>query len=271
MSALAQVDGWPVGAAAVAVLGPAGEIVDARGDRQRGFEWASLTKVVTAMACWVAVEEGTLAWDTPAGPAGSTVAHLLAHASGLAPDADTELASPGARRLYSNRGFEVVAETLAVAAGMPADDYVRDGVLGPLGMVGASPVAGPTGMGGSLDDLVRLAGALVVPTLVSAATHRRATSVAFPGLDGILPGFGRQSPNDWGLGVEIRGTKSPHWTAAESSPRTFGHFGQQGGFVWIDPDAGLACCCLTDRPFGRWAIDAWPALASAVLATHAGS
>jgi len=31
-----------------------------------------------------------------------------------------------------------------------------------------------------------------------------ATRVAFPGLDGILPGYGRQKPNDWGLGVELR-------------------------------------------------------------------
>jgi CubicO group peptidase (beta-lactamase class C family) len=89
--------------------------------------------------------------------------------------------------------------------------------------------------------------------------------VAFPGLVGVLPGFGRQDPNDWGLGPELRDHKSPHWTGSHNSPRTFGHFGQAGGFLWVDPEAGLACACLTDRPFGPWAAEAWPALADDVL------
>jgi CubicO group peptidase (beta-lactamase class C family) len=104
--------------------------------------------------------------------------------------------------------------------------------------------------------------------LGGADPGRRATGVAFPGLVGVLPGFGHQDPNDWGLGVEVRGRKSPHWTATTGSPRTFGHFGRAGGFVWVDPDAGLACCGLTDRPFGPWAAEAWPRLGDAVLAAH---
>jgi CubicO group peptidase (beta-lactamase class C family) len=90
--------------------------------------------------------------------------------------------------------------------------------------------------------------------------------VAYPGLDGVLPGYGRQSPNDWGLGCEIRGTKDPHWTAAANSPPTFGHFGQSGSFLWVDPDAGVACASLADTPFGPWAVAAWPRLSAAVLA-----
>jgi CubicO group peptidase (beta-lactamase class C family) len=100
---------------------------------------------------------------------------------------------------------------------------------------------------------------------VAPATLAEATAVAFPGLVGVLPGFGRQDPNDWGLGPELRGHKAPHWTGSRNSPRTFGHFGQAGGFLWVDPDAGLACGCLTDRPFGPWAAAAWPVLADEVL------
>ncbi len=88
----------------------------------------------------------------------------------------------------------------------------------------------------------------------------------FPGLEGVLPGFGRQEPNDWGLGFELRDGKAPHWTGARNSPRTFGHFGRSGTFLWVDPDAGIALACLTDRPFGDWAVTAWPRLADAVLA-----
>jgi CubicO group peptidase (beta-lactamase class C family) len=97
----------------------------------------------------------------------------------------------------------------------------------------------------------------------------QATAVAFPGLDGVLPGFGRQTPNDWGLGLELRDAKSPHWTGSRNSPRTFGHFGRSGTFLWVDPDAGLACACVTDRDFGPWAAGAWPTLSDAVLAAFA--
>ena len=81
----------------------------------------------------------------------------------------------------------------------------------------------------------------------------------------MLPGFGRQEPNDWGLGLELRDAKTPHWTGARNSPRTFGHFGRSGTFLWVDPAAGVALGVLTDRPFGDWAAVAWPRLADAVL------
>jgi CubicO group peptidase (beta-lactamase class C family) len=92
------------------------------------------------------------------------------------------------------------------------------------------------------------------------------TSVQFPGLDGVLPDFGRFRPMDWGLGVEIKGGKHPHWTGTLTSPRTFGHFGGSGTFLWVDPERGLALACLTTRDFGPWAKVAWPRLSDAVVA-----
>ncbi len=53
-----------------------------------------------------------------------------------------------------------------------------------------------------------------------------------------------------------------------NSPATFGHFGRSGTFLWVDPVAGLGVGCLTDRPFGAWAGEAWPALSDAVLAAY---
>ena len=106
---------------------------------------------------------------------------------------------------------------------------------------------------------------LLAPVTVSPEMHARATSVQFPGLDGVLPGYGVQRPNDWGLGFEIRATKRPHWTAPDNSPATFGHFGQSGTFIWADPVAGLALVTLTDRDFGEWAVPLWPALSGEVL------
>ncbi|HEY6017310.1 MAG TPA: serine hydrolase, partial [Gaiellaceae bacterium] len=127
---------------------------------------------------------------------------------------------------------------------------------------------GPAGSGaeGSLADVLALARELQEPTRIAPETLAEARTVQFPGLDGVLPGFGRQEPNDWGLGLELRDAKSPHWTGSRNSPATFGHFGRSGTFLWIDPEAGLALACLTDLDFGDWAIEAWPRLSDAVLA-----
>ena len=100
---------------------------------------------------------------------------------------------------------------------------------------------------------------------MASETFAEATSVVFPGLSGVLPAFGRQDPLDWGLGFELRDAKSPHWTGSRNSPRTFGHFGGAGTFLWVDPDAGAALGVLTDREFDRWAIEAWPRFSDAVL------
>jgi CubicO group peptidase (beta-lactamase class C family) len=102
--------------------------------------------------------------------------------------------------------------------------------------------------------------------VIAEETLTEATAVAFPGLVGVLPDLGRQEPNDWGLGFELRDAKHPHWTGARNSPRTFGHFGGSGTFLWVDPEAGLACACLTDLEFGPWAKEAWPRLSDAILA-----
>jgi CubicO group peptidase (beta-lactamase class C family) len=118
---------------------------------------------------------------------------------------------------------------------------------------------------------VLLAAELQQPKLLDPSTLADATSVVFPGLAGVLPGFGRQKDNDWGLGFEIRDSKSPHWTGSDSSPRTFGHFGQSGTFLWVDPDAGAACVVLTDRHFGPWAAGAWPVFTDGVLAELRGT
>ena len=266
MSIADLVDTWPVSSAAAGVVDRTGRL-DAAGPVGQTYAWASVTKVVTALATWIAVEEGTVSLDDHAGPPGSTVRHLLAHASGLAPDRDTVLAAPGVRRIYSNLGIELAAAHVADQADMPFEDYAREAVLEPLGMRGTRLAGSPaSGCTGPLVDLERLAAELLSPTLVSAGTLGAATTAAFPGLDGVLPGFGRQRPNDWGLGVELRDHKSPHWMPSSASPRAFGHFGRAGGFLWVDPDAGIACCSLSDEPFGPWAVEAWPALGEAVLA-----
>ncbi|HEY7208442.1 MAG TPA: serine hydrolase domain-containing protein [Gaiellaceae bacterium] len=265
MDALRLVERWPARTVAVGVVGAGGELGEV-GPRDLHLPWASVTKLLSALATLVAVEEGTVDLDEPAGPPGSTLRHLLAHASGLPFEAGAPIAPVGRRRIYSNAGFEVAAELLEARAGMSFDVYLREAVLGPLGLRGSLAGSPAWGYTGPLDDLLALGRELLAPTLVAEETLAEAAAVQFPGLDGVLPGFGRMQPNDWGLGFELRDAKSPHWTGSRNSPRTFGHFGRSGTFLWVDPVARIACACLTDEPFGAWARQEWPELSDAVLA-----
>jgi CubicO group peptidase (beta-lactamase class C family) len=263
---LAEIESWGAEHTAVAVLDPTG-LRASHGDLAYRYRWASVTKVVTALTVLVASERGLLGLDEPAGPPGSTIRHLLAHASGLAFDGSMVLAAPGARRIYSNAGFDVLGALVADRTGAPFAAAMESFVLEPLGMAATRLVERPSqGIHAPLADLGALAGELLRPTLVSGPLFGAATSVAFPGLIGLLPGVGRFDPLDWGLGVELHDGKRPHWMGEGNSPATFGHFGGSGTFVWVDPVAGLAVALLTDRDFGPWALEAWPGFADRVLA-----
>ena len=271
MAALDAIAGWPVSAAAAAVIGPGG-VLASHGDTERVFVLASVTKPLVARAVHIAIEEGVVELDAAAGPPGSTIRHLLAHASGLAMHSDHALAKPGTRRMYSNYGFTVLAQTVERESGIEFARYLAEAVCEPLAMAttrldGGSPAAG-FGATSTVADLAVFAGDLLRPSTVSAQLHAEATTVQFPGLAGVLPGYGVQRPNDWGLGFEIRDAKSKHWTGARNSARTYGHFGQAGGFIWADPEVELALVVLTDRDFGKWAIGPWPAISDAVIAEY---
>ncbi len=272
MTALDQVDDWAPPHTAVGWVSDDGTS-DRHGRSTMVFELASITKALFAYAILIACEEGTLTLDHPAGPEGSTVRHLLSHASGLGFDDKTgglqgRLAAVEHRRIYSNTGFDALAETLANASGMTAGEYWREAVAEPLGLA-STTLDGSVAFSArsTVDDLLLFAAELLSPTLVSATTLAEATTSQYPNLDGVVPGFGRQSPNPWGLGFEIRGNKSPHWTGKNNSPATFGHFGAKGTMLWVDPVAGLATVCLSDLAFGPWAKDGWPLLSDQILSS----
>src|SRR3954469_4737787 len=264
VDALRVVDRWGARTAAAGVTRATGEIA-AQGPRNTELRWASITKLVTGLALLVAVEEGTVELDEPAGPSGSTLRHLLSHASGLPPDEGPPLMAPARRRIYSNYGIELAAALVAERSGMTFPDYFHAAVVRPLALAGVLHGSPAWGYRGTLTDLLKLGRELLAPTLIAPETLDEATTVQFPGLAGVLPGFGRMEPNDWGLAFELRDAKSPHWTGLRNSPRTFGHFGAAGTFLWVDPEAHVACGVLTDLEFGPWAVEAWPAFSDAVL------
>jgi CubicO group peptidase (beta-lactamase class C family) len=265
MAAFDQVAQWPAPAAAAAVTDAYATIADA-GDITARQPWASVTKLVTAYAVLQLAEAGDLDLDEPYGPPEATVRQLLAHASGLPFDGGTPVARPGRRRIYSNGGFDLLGQLVAERSGDSFAEYVGSAIFTPLGMdatIEGTPSAGGVG---STDDLVLFARELLAPTLLTPASLAVATAVAFPGLDGVLPGFGRCNPNDWGLGFELHDSKDPHWMGRTNSASTFGHFGQSGSFLWIDPELQLGCVALTGEKFGDWAAQAWPVFSDAVVA-----
>lgn len=256
---------WPVATVSAGVTDPASTLGLA-GDPHRIVPIASVGKLLVGLSALVAVEEGTLDLDEPAGPEGSTVRHLLAHASGLAFDGDRSIAAPGRRRIYSNTGIDRFADHLAGRAGMSFGEYLRLGVLEPLRMT-RTDLRGPPSRGAAstVADLLAFSRELLRPTVVTSETLAEATRPQFPDLAGVLPDVGRFDPNPWGLTFEIRDAKRPHWTGDRNSPRTFGHFGGSGAFLWVDPVSGLAATAVTDRDFGPWALEAWPSFSDAVL------
>jgi CubicO group peptidase (beta-lactamase class C family) len=271
VDALRQVEEWPAENVAVGAVS-GGRVVTTHGPLYREFRWASVTKPVTALAALVAAEEGTLDLDEPAGPPGSTIRHLLAHASGLPFEGTTPIAPPGKRRIYSNAGFDELGRVLEARAEMPFAEYLQQAVLDPIGMEGTTLVGSPAaGLHGTLDDLVAFARELLRPTLVAPETLAEATSVQFSGLAGVTPDLGRFDPNDWGLGFELKDGKQPHFSGTVTSPRTYGHWGGSGTFLWVDPERRFALATLTDLEFGDWAKEAWPRFSDALVSELFGA
>ena len=210
------------------------------GDADAVFPYASVTKVAASLAVLVEVSAGGARSTTEVGPPGATLAHLLSHASGLPLDGQRADRASRSRRVYSNTGIDLAVAHAAVATRATPVELLEDHVFGPLGMTSTEARRRPVVGGGRVDrELCALAAELLgADVLVPSWLAARQRAVAFPGLVGVLPGFGRQEPCDWGLGVEVRGTKRPHWTGPAWPPTAFGHFGQVGGFLVVDVDAG---------------------------------
>lgn len=256
MSALHLVTDWPVDHVAAAIVRPSG--TQRIGDPDRVFRLASLAKPMTAWAVMVGVEEGIVELDGPLlhvdAARDATLRHLLSHASGFGFDGPNPVAPVGRRRMYSNTGIERAAVELAAAAGMPFADYQREAVFEPLGMRATVLRGSPAhAVWSTIDDTARFVEEMRNPRLVAPATHADIVTVQFPDLAGIVPDVGRFDPCPWGLGVELRGDKQPHWTGRGNSAATFGHFGGAGTMMWVDPIVDTGVVALTDR-----AVDDWP-------------
>ncbi len=156
---------------------------------------------------------------------------------------------------------------------MPFADYLREAVLEPLGMTRSELRGSPAAdlCGPARRPAPRSAASCWRRRLVAPETLAESTAVAFPGLDGVLPDFGRMTPNDWGLGFEIRDAKPGHWIgtrrlAARVRPLRRQRARSSGSTrTWPSRSACSPTC-----EFGEWAKEAWPPLSDAVVAELRG-
>ncbi|MGA0879426.1 MAG: serine hydrolase domain-containing protein [Ilumatobacteraceae bacterium] len=240
------------------------------GDSRRRFRLASISKTLTAWACLIAIEEGSVSLSDPVGPPGSTLRHLLCHAAGFGFDSIEPITGVERRRIYSNAGIECAASHVADRTGMNFATYLQEAVFEPLQMNDTSLDGSPAhAVFSTVVDLLKFISEVQHPALVSAASRDEALSIQFPTLSGLVPGVGSFSPNPWGLGFEIHGTKAPHWMGTTNSAATVGHFGGSGTMMWIDPVQLIGMAALTDRNFDEWsatALTAWPQVSDAVIA-----
>ena len=253
MSAFSSIESWPVDTVAGALL-HRGEVVEQVGNASRRFPVASVTKLVAAYGVMVAVEEGAVELGQPAGPEGSTLRHLLAHTSGVGFDSREPQKPVGERRIYSSAGYEWAAEVVEKATEITFPEYLAEGVCAPLG-ISATTLEGSAGHGlvSTVEDLVAFAREAQSPQLLDPSTVAEMTRVQFPGLRGIVPGYGSFKDCTWGLGFEIHGEKD-QWMGSLPSDAV-GHFGMSGTFLWVAGE--WAMVALTDRDFGDWCKPLW--------------
>ncbi len=269
--------------------------VEYYGDSRQSFALASVSKPLTAMTVLCAAQEEIISLDDLL-PRGFSRSDLLSHQSGLRFDINGAISitdcqnalgginesyfqsEPRQRRIYSNLGYEVLAFDLELKSQMTFREYLDEALLSPLQMhdtlldITIYPQAGPFGAAAGIRstnaDIAKLILELIDGNLIDDTLKDRALRPNTPSLDGVLPAYGYFAENSWGLGFEVKGIKSPHWMGTLNSHSAYGHFGQSGTFLWVDPELRLACCLLTDRPFDKFAKENWPTLSDSIISNR---
>jgi CubicO group peptidase (beta-lactamase class C family) len=208
--------------------------------------------------------------------------------------------APRTRVTYSNVGLGLLAIVVERLTGHSFSTALMDLVLGPLGIegyLGLEPERSPAWVVGELGEhagtsispynsafwrrlslpwgglITTASGALglvrafagIPADFLPSALLAEATHDQTDGLSGGLVSGVLEWPHcAWGLGVELRGDKIPHFSPAQASPASFGHAGASGCLAWCDQAAGVAWSMLSCRTFESW-WQSWSAIGAALL------
>ncbi len=270
------------------------------------FDIASLTKVVaTAPAVMQLLEQGKIRLNDPVvkyipefgqnGKGDITVRDLLTHFSGLPPDLDlshpwtgrdvgysmafssTPISPPGARFVYSDINFIVLAAMVERVSRIPFDSYCPQNIFTPLGMghtrfrppvewlsqiapteydergqmlrgIVHDPsarrmggVAGHAGVFSTADDLANLAQALLDgSSVLSPLAIAKMTTPQQPPTAPVLRGLG------WDIDSPFSSNRGELFPVG-----SFGHTGFTGTSLWIDPTTRTYIILLTNAVHPR--------------------
>jgi beta-lactamase class C len=199
---------------------------------------------------------------------------------------------PGTYVQYSNTGSGVRAARVERATGMSFPRALEQLVLAPLGVEGylgdepPRPTARLADVRGSsagteLEEynsafwrtLAAPWGGLITNARGALALVRafRELPEATKNQNGDLPG-GMARPLlwdrcPWGLGPELKGDKTPHWSPPSAGPDSYGHAGASGAFAWLDPGRDVAWAILGARTAASgWLLRQGAAIGEAILA-----
>jgi CubicO group peptidase (beta-lactamase class C family) len=229
-----------------------------------------------------------------------------------AADLDAPLVdAPGTFRRYSNAGYALAARTVEQVAEMPFREYLGRGLLGPLGMdasLGLDPAdavrtaevrePGIGDGGAQLFNSAAFRGAALAEsggyatargygrflTFLLARGRAGASGplapetidelleTQFGELPGEVAGVASWPACGWGLGLDVRGTREPHWTGDALTPTANTHFGSSGTLTFIDRERGIGLVALANRGTysGWWSrAGGWADLSAAVVAATA--
>lgn len=270
MSTDSLVDGW-LGTPSVVVLrlnnGVPTRVAEV-GDLEVVRPWASISKMVVAMAFGVESDWDLHSFEERRGPRGATLANLLSHSSGLGLEEGDPVVDVGTQRIYSNYGVDLAVAS--VIGENSAERWLQQRVCRGLGMDNTHLVDRPaSGVEGSTDDLVTFATAWLRSDGISQPVRDYMITPYAPQLGGFVPGFGRFTPCPWGLGPEVRGEKQ-HWMG-DWPPSSFGHFGKSGSLLLLNVDEQIGLIATSTKPFGGWATKLWPKWTSAMRQLALGS
>jgi uncharacterized protein YbbC (DUF1343 family)/CubicO group peptidase (beta-lactamase class C family) len=291
------------------------------------YDIASLTKVVaTTPAIMKLYEQGKIKLDDPVtaylpefqgGKSSITIRNLMTHYSGLRPDLDIDPAwsgydtgirralidkpagPPGVAFVYSDINFELLGEVVRRVSGKPLDQFAREQIFEPLGMLDTSfkpaaaltariaptetdastgkpwrgmvhdptarymgGVAGHAGLFSTADDLARYAQALLDSRFFEPATVALFTSPAGPPDQPILRGLG------WDIDSPYSSNRGNIFPRGKS----YGHTGFTGPALWIDPASKSFVVIMTNRvhPKGGRSINEWRRSVATIAASGLG-
>ena len=265
VQALRQIDDWPVEFAAAGVVDPAG-VVSTHGDATPRRS-ARLGVEAGGRAGGARRRRGGRRRPRRAGRSSrcdgetSARAHVgpavrgsgADRAPGSSPDL-LERGVPRARRPSSQQRAE-----------MPFAEYVREAVCAPLEL--ALDPTGDPGSGHARVARRRARDRARAPRAATSSRRRHATrwsTSSSPGSPASCPTTAASIRSTGVSACSSTRGRRRGWERA-TSPRTYGHFGGSGTFLWVDPEARVVCAALTTREFGDWAKEAWPRFADAVL------